>query len=204
MAINKLSAAKFKSLQAGDKDQLISDGDSLYVSVRSISNGGAKSFRMSYRINSKQRWITLKANSLAGARSERDIYKNWISQGKDPSLERDIESARQRAQQLAEQEALVKLNTRLTVQDLFTRWHNIALANRKDRNEIVRMFNKDVLPAIGSLFVEDVRRYHITDITDALLLRGVNRMAKLILGLIRQMFREALNKSHFRPICQTS
>lgn len=56
------------------------------------------------------------------------------------------------------------------------------------------MFNKDVLPIIGGLFVEDVRRSHIIEITDALVLRGVNRMAKLILGLMRQMFRFAVDR----------
>ncbi|MBF6650081.1 site-specific integrase [Methylobacter sp. BlB1] len=194
MAINKISAAKFKNLQPADKDQLISDGDSLFISVRSIKNGGAKSFRMAYRINGKQRWITLKADSLAAARLERDTYKNWLLQGKEPDIERNLEIERQRARQLAEQEALAKLNTRLTVNDLFIRWHDIALANYKERNEIVRMFNKDVLPILGGLFVEDVRKSHITAVTDALLLRGVNRMAKRILGLMRQMFRFAVDR----------
>jgi integrase len=194
MAVNKISAAKFKNLQPADKDQLISDGDSLFVSVRSIKNGGAKTFRMAYRIDSKQRWITLKADSLAAARAERDTYKAWLSQGKDPDIERNLEIERQRARQLAEQEALAKLNTRLTVNDLFIRWHDIALANHKQRNEIVRMFHKDVLPILGGFFVEDVRKSHITAVTDALLLRGVNRMAKLILGLMRQMFRFAVDR----------
>jgi integrase len=42
--------------------------------------------------------------------------------------------------------------------------------------------------------VAEVRKGHITEITDALLLRGVNRMAKLILALVRQMFRYAVDR----------
>jgi integrase len=69
------------------------------------------------------------------------------------------------------------------------------LRNRKDDGkEIRRMFEKDVLPLIGDLAVAEVRKGHITEITDALLLRGVNRMAKLILALVRQMFRYAVDR----------
>jgi len=57
-----------------------------------------------------------------------------------------------------------------------------------------RMFEKDVLPAIGDMAVEDVRKVHIINIIDNLLSRGVNRMSKLILSLMRQMFRFAQDR----------
>lgn len=56
------------------------------------------------------------------------------------------------------------------------------------------MFEKDVLPVLGDMAVEDVRKGHITEVTDMLLARGVNRMAKLIFSLIRQMFRFAVDR----------
>ena len=53
------------------------------------------------------------------------------------------------------------------------------LINRKDQGaEARRMVLKDVLPFIGDLNIKDVRKGHITEITDRLLQRGVNRMAK--------------------------
>lgn len=63
------------------------------------------------------------------------------------------------------------------------------------------MFEKDVLPILGSMPVEDVRKGHITGVTDALLARGVTRMAKLIFSLIRQMFRFAVDRDiiEFEP-----
>ena len=39
------------------------------------------------------------------------------------------------------------------------------------------MFEKDVLSLIGTLAVEDVRTAHVTAVTDAVLARGVTRMA---------------------------
>ena len=56
------------------------------------------------------------------------------------------------------------------------------------------MFEKDVLPFLGDLAVADVKKGHITEVTDALLARGVNRMAKMVFSLMRQMFRFAVDR----------
>jgi hypothetical protein len=61
------------------------------------------------------------------------------------------------------------------------RWRDTDLINRKDVKEVVRMFEKDVFPILGSLFVEDVREGHITQVTDILKQRGVNHLAPNIL-----------------------
>ena len=192
MATNKITALEFKNLKAGLKDQLISDGDSLFISIRSESNGGSKAFRMAYRINSKQSWITLKEIDLGKARKERDGYKELIKQGKDPSLERTLKLERERQQQIDEQQAITKLKARMTVKDLFVQWCETDLIPRKDLPEINRMFNKDVLPDLGELFVEDVRKGHISLLIGALKKRGVNHLARNLLKLMRQMFRFAV------------
>lgn len=85
-------------------------------------------------------------------------------------------------------------------------WHDTDLINRKDKPEIVRMFNKDVLPVLGDLFVEDVRKGHITQVTDALLVRGVAHLARNILKLMRQMFRFAVDRDvvEFDPTASLS
>ncbi|MFI3199573.1 MAG: site-specific integrase [Methylococcaceae bacterium] len=112
----------------------------------------------------------------------------------NPSLERTLKIECIRQQQLDEQAAITKLQARSTVNDLFVRWFDTDLINRKDKAEVLRMFNKDVLPVLGSLFVEDVRKGHITQVTDALLVRGVAHLARNILKLIRQMFRFAVDR----------
>ena len=105
MAANKLTALQFKNLKANEKEQLISDGDNLYVVIRAVSNGGSKSFRYSYRINRIKQWVTLNARNLADARTERDSLKAILKKGLDPKLEKKLEIERQRALQLAEQQA---------------------------------------------------------------------------------------------------
>lgn len=105
--------------------------------------------------------------------------------GADP-----VEDKRKRAAEVIREQA-----SRVLVKDLFERWANIDLVNRKDKGaEARRMMLKDVIPSIGELNIKEVRKGDITKITDELLQRGVNRMAKVIFGLIRQMFRFAVTR----------
>ncbi len=194
MALNKITDMAFRNLKASDKVQIIADGGGLIVRVRERKDGGAISFMLSYRIEGKQRQMTLKAKGLKEARAERDTYKAIIKQGKDPSLERTLQAERIRQQQLDEQEALAKIKARVTVTDLFVHWRDTDLINRKDSTEITRMFNKDVLPVLGDLFVEDVRKGHVALVVDKLKQRRVDHLARNLLKLMRQMFRFAVDR----------
>lgn len=192
MVLNKIKPMTFQKLKPAEKEQNINDGGSLYVRVRSITEGGGISFRFRYRFGDKQCWLNLESTKLADARRERDKYAGFLAAGLNPALERQLEIKRANAQQLAEQEAYVKLNARKTVNDLFVDWCEIDLINRKDLAEVKRMFNKDVLPTLGSMFVEDVRKGDIALIIGALKKRGVNHLARNLLKLMRQMFRFAV------------
>jgi integrase len=150
--------------------------------------------------------MTLKAKNLKDARIERDTHKAMLKQGIDPNLERMLQVERIRQQQLEEQEALAKLAARLTVENLFVRWCDTDLINRKDKVEVIRMFNKDVLPDLGYLFVEDVRKGHVALVIDKLKQRGVDHLARNLLKLMRQMFRFAVTRDiiEFDPTASLS
>ncbi len=108
---------------------------------------------------------------------------------------RDAELARLAEERAAAEAEQARQAARKSVADLFEHWARVDLINRKDEGaEVRRMFQKDVLPVIGHLAVSDVKKGHITEVTDALLARGVNRMAKLIFSLMRQMFRFAVDR----------
>ena len=194
MTINKIKPLIFKNLKATDKEQLIPDGGNLYVRIRSITDGGSISFRYFYRIDHSQKWMTLESTTLATARAERDDYKALIKKGIDPKVERTLQKERLRIQQIEEQNALNRLALRITVYDLFTRWFEMDLINRKDKIEIDRMFKKDVLPILGEIFVEEVRKGHVVHVIDLLKQRGVAHLARNILKLMRQMFKFAVNR----------
>ncbi len=88
-----------------------------------------------------------------------------------------------------------RLASRTTVNDLFNQWSAIDLIHHKDGGfEVRRLFQKDVLPLIGHLHIEDVKTAHINQVLDPILMRGANRMAKLTLTRLRQMFRFAYDR----------
>jgi integrase len=68
------------------------------------------------------------------------------------------------------------------------------------------MFEKDVLPVLGHLFVEDVRKGHITQVTDSLKQRDAVHLSRNILKLMRQMFRFAVDRDiiEFDPTASLS
>lgn len=196
--LNKLKDLTFRNIKPTDTEQLLADGGGLYVRVRSTKEGGAVSFRLTYRINGKQKWLsvgTYPLMSLKEAREQRDFYKAIIQEGRDPAIDKQLEKERQYNAQLAEIAENAKHKARLTVHKLFELWEKLDLVNRKDGGkEVHRMFEKDVLPFIGDMAVEDVKKSHVLNVIDNLLSRGVNRMSKLILSLMRQMFRFAQDR----------
>jgi integrase len=124
--------------------------------------------------------------TVAAARREAERLKNDVKHnGADP-----VEDKRKRAAESIREQA-----GKVVVKDLFERWAATDLINRKDQGaEARRMISKDVLPFIGEMNIKDVRKGHVAEITDRLLQRGVNRMAKVAFSLARQMFRFAVTR----------
>jgi|GEM_PF-5811729 len=58
----------------------------------------------------------------------------------------------------------------------------------------INPIGEPVLPIIGNLAVADVKKSHITQVTDELLARGVKCMGKMIFALMRQMFNFAVER----------
>lgn len=206
MANNKLTDLAFRKLKPQDKEQIIPDGGGLYVRVRSIADGGAVSFRFRYLAQGKQIWMTLKAKTLADARKERDDCKTIAKQGIDPVTEQKLSLERARAAQLAEQAELAKQQALITTTGLFERWVATDLQQRKDLAEIQRMFTKDMLPIIGSINTQDIRKGHVTEVIDHIKQRGSLHTARNLLKLMRQMFKFAVDRDiiEFDPTASLS
>ncbi len=84
---------------------------------------------------------------------------------------------------------------RITVAQVFERWHATKLVSRKDGGaEMRRLFAKDILPIIGHIAVEDLRKGHVSEVVDTLKARGVDRTARVAFASIRQMLRFAVNR----------
>lgn len=184
----KLTDKEIKRLKASSKEQVLNDGAGLYLRVYP---SGRKEWRFRYKFKNEPKWFFLGSYpflSLAEARLKAHEQKALVRNGLDPA-ELKKESER------AHQDTLAKQNARITTQELFNRWVKFDICNRKDKGrEVIRCFQKDILPTIGPLAAEDVNKKHIALIVDSCLSRGSNRMAKVVLSLIRQMFRFAQDR----------
>lgn len=184
--------------QPKDADSYLKDADVPGLVLR-ITPAGGKTWQLRYRSQVGSEWKHRRAGlgsfpavTVTQARTQALALKAEVSKGADPTLEK-----RQRAEQRAAEEIEQKLAEarRITITNLFERWAKTDLIRRKDKGaEARRMMTKDVLPFIGEMAVEDVKKPHITEITDTLLGRGTTRMAKVIFALVRQMFRFAVDR----------
>lgn len=184
----KLTDKEIKRLKASSKEQILNDGAGLYLRVYP---SGRKEWRFRYKFKNAPKWFFLGSYpllSLAEARLKAHEQKALVRNGLDPA---ELKKESERAQQ----DTLAKQNARITTQELFNRWVKFDICNRKDKGrEVIRCFQKDILPTIGTLAAEDVNKKHIALIVDSCLSRGSNRMAKVVLSLIRQMFRFAQDR----------
>lgn len=203
------------SKQPGAQRKWLVDGKGLSLCItppnRKTPTGSAK-WVLRYRSpeDGKQRDMELGLYpklSLAGARKALEQRRADIARKIDPVLQgrRDQASVRQKQQteqaemfarqMAAEAEAdrlraeQARLNARMTVRDLFERWNEHELAQRKDKGaETRRAFDKDIFPLIGDVPIEDVRRARLMEALDKIVARGSKRMANRVLSDLRQMF----------------
>lgn len=194
----KLTIKELDALTPADKGRTLYEDGNIRGEVRVNKNGVSVAFSYRYRVGKAQKEIRLGVYPHASIKEIRDRRKwaaDLLSIGKDPNLEKQIERELNQQAQAALKAQLTANEQRMTVNLLFDRWEKLDLVNRKDQGkEMRRMFEKDVLPILGTLAVEDVRKAHIIKVVDALLARGVNRMAKLMLSAMRQMFRFAQDR----------
>jgi integrase len=193
----KLTDKAIKALKATDKDQFVGDGNGLYMRV---TVAGSQLWTYRYKdINGKTRWLdlgTYPAKSLAVVRSEAALLKLQRRDGLDPKEERGHQVAKKKAEASAEVARLASLAARLTVNALFDHWMSIEVSKRADNGaEMKRMFTVDVLPHIGPMAAEDVRKSDVARIIDRVMARGGNgRMAAVVLASVRQMFLFAVER----------
>lgn len=201
----KISVKKLESLTPADAGTRIPDDHSLYGLVKARGNDISVLFRWRYRFEGKHYDFTCgtwPSKSLKEIRETHEDARQLLRSGRNPVTEKQIGRLNTRAiqmQELADQavriEAIEVAQARMTVRQLFEHWMKVDLARRKDGgSEVRRMLEKDVMPTLGAMAVEDVRKGHVSLLLDPILERGANRMAKVILSLVRQMLRFAVDR----------
>lgn len=199
-----ITELELKAKTTDDKGLRISDGGALFGTIRVDRSGRViVFFEYRYRAGGRIRAIgcgTWPDATLRAIRKQRDAYRVEVDQGSDPLEAKNAAELTAKAQQAEELasaqarlDAVAAAQARMTVADLFDRWERLALSKRKDKGaEVRRMFEKDVLPELGAMAVEDVKKRHVAAMLDKIRERGVGRMVALMLAQTRQMFRFAV------------
>ena len=215
-----LTDTKLRSLKPGEKAYQEADDGGLFVEVMP---GGAKVWRLRYRLAGKQEKVTLgdyPTYSLGEARTWRDDSKALAGRGLspmalkrgDPAPDDTAPAVKEMAQAFVRnwcmkaverakaKEAEAKAAD--TAEAFAWRWYaEIAEpANSSPRN-IKRVLDKDVIPAIGAKQISDVTVTDILAITDKIKNRGADQMALQTRNVLKRLFAYAIarEKTTFNP-----
>lgn len=201
---------ELKNIPVEWKGDTISDGDGLFGEVRVAKNGDvAVRFKFAFRWQDKIAWFacgTYPRESIAEIRGWRDRAKEWLDQGLDPRLQKEVVKieAHETQQEILQAEIEAQQQNK-NVYELFEEW----LANgvsRKDGNAALRRaFEKDVLPQIGKMPVREVRETDLLEVYRNVLARGtvINTRERSVIALaadVRQMFKWAEQRQPWRAL----
>ena len=169
MPLNDRQIKNAKPAETGKKTKLF-DGGGLYLEV---TPAGGKVFRLKYRIDGKEKTLTIgkyPTVSLAEARQAAENARRLLVSGQDPSEAKQQEKRERQAAALNTFEAIAR------------RWHSDNLIRWKENHaaRVLRYFETDVFPVIGAMSIQEIRVSDIKVVLDGVMARGVNNTAEKI------------------------
>ena len=203
----KWTIIELKAITPAWIGEVLSDGDGLSGEVRLAGDGSVSvKFRYGFKWEGKKSWYhcgAWPAMTLDEIRTNRDNARSSVRHGINPNDQRKatrIENQLQVERVLAEQKKRETDNA--TVGALFDAWIADGVKRQDDNAELVRSFNKDVLPAIGMKPVKAVTEHDIRSLLRSMVARGVNRLAVLVSNDLKQMFSWAEKRQPWRRLLQ--
>lgn len=177
----KLKDTKVKNAKAKDKPYKLTDGDGMYLLVRSRANNGvAKLWRFDYRYSGKRKTMafgTYPDVSLEKARQKRHEARKQIADGIDPSSAQQTEDLRSTAFQFIALE-----------------WHAKKRADwvTSHQKKIMRRLEKDLFPYLGDRPIADIEAPELLGVLRRIESRGALEMAHRARVTAGQVFRYAI------------
>jgi integrase len=171
--------------KAHDKDLTLHDGDGLFLIVKA---SGKKLWRFRYqRPATKQRtMISLgpyPALSLAEARNLRAEYNSLLARGLDPQIEAG-------KSQLQQQTATSSIFTNVATKWFATKRNSISNDYAKD---IWRSLEKDILPAIGHIPIQEIKARILIETLEPITARGALETVRRMVYRINEIMIYAVN-----------
>ena len=179
MPLNDRQIKAAKPADTGKKIKLF-DGNSLYLEV---TPAGGKIFRMRYRIDGKEKDLTIgkyPTVSLVEARQAAENARRMIAQEQDPSAMK---------QQAKQERKTALLNTFANVTKA---WHEKTTKRKSWKPNhaarVLRYFETDVFPIIGETPINKIGKKEIKAVLDKVTERGVSETAEKIRQWIGAVF----------------
>ncbi|MGK7297177.1 MAG: tyrosine-type recombinase/integrase, partial [Candidatus Wenzhouxiangella sp. M2_3B_020] len=180
----KLTESQVAALEPGSSTYKRSDGKGLFLEV---TPKGAKRWRLAYRIDGRQKKISMGVYpkvSLVSARINTARAKALLRDGQDPSVvrrQRDAEEAAARARERNRVENRFRDVVAAWIRKNDPSWSAATAKQTRGR------LSNDVLPYIGEIPIQDLTRQQILEVTQRIVDRGAIETARRVLRLIRQV-----------------
>ena len=180
MAMTALAIKSLKNKEGKPYTDYL-DGNGLKVRV---TRAGHKSYLYRYKINGKPFEYTIGAVddlSLSDARKEHASLVSQVKAGRNPKLERDLKTQ--------------SVNAVPTVKDFAETYiQRYAKPKKKSWLEDDRQLKADVIPALGSLRIDAVKRAHVIALLDRKEDAGAMVARNRLLSLLSKYFAYALER----------
>ena len=177
-----LTDAQVRKLKPLDKKKRYSDEKGLYLE---ITPAGGKYWRLKYRFNSRESTLTIGSYpeiSLAQARRSRDEARIQLHQNIDPNAVKN--------------QRLQRIDESILFKSLAMEWMEDRRAVIKETTYLrdLSVFEKDLLPSIGNMPIDQIKGKDILACAKRIEERGALEMAKRSIPLAGRIFRYAIRK----------
>jgi integrase len=172
----KLTKSRIDGLSPGEQDQIYWDSERPGLHLK-VTPAGKKVFLLYYRVvgaSKQQRRYKIGdygAVTLQQARERAKSLAGMVADGKDPAADR--KQARQR------------LDFEL-VSDLVAEFLSKHVAQNRSAAETERIFNKDILPRLGSRSIHSLKKHDVIALLEAIADRDAPIMANRTLAAFRK------------------
>jgi integrase len=178
-----LTDSSIKAAKPKEKPYKLSDGHGLYLE---IMPNGSKLWRLKYRHSEKEKRLALGAYPtvpLQKARQRREVARQLLADGVDPSSERQAAKQAQKA---------VKLTFEVLAREWYSynapRWAESTAYKAK------LYLENDLIPAIGARAITNIARPDLVELVRKVEARGTLNAAGKIRQWLHQIFRYGLAK----------
>ena len=196
---------ELKAVNADWRGDSLADGDGLVGTVRVGDNDAVTvHWRYAFKRDGRVAWHycgTWPIASLEAVRAARDEARGTLKRRVNPNIKREVDRIAERERLEAAIAADVQRRAEDSTVDQMVRGWLRAGVLRKDGNaELRRVFEKDVLPRIGSNPVRTTTEEDLREVLAAVVARGANRLAVTLSRDIRQLFGWAEKRQPWRKL----